>query len=133
MFSLIILVVIINFIYFINNNYSLEYFYYDFEVLYFSYLEEEKIRKEKEEEEIKKSNFIAETIKTKNIIININIKNMIKIEQKLKTYKKIIKNKESSSYEIWKAEGLSIKLREDWKKRFNHNKKLIEEIKTYTY
>lgn len=132
MFSLIILVVIINFIYFINNNYNNNY-YYDFDALYFSYLEEEKIRKEKEEEKNKKAKFIAETIKTKNIIIKINIKNMIKIEQKLKTYKKIIKNKESSSYEIWKAEGLSIKLREDWKKRFNHNKKLIEEIKTYTY
>lgn len=130
--TLIILVVVI-IISFIKNNYSLEDFYYEFDDLYFSYLEEEKYKKEKEEEKIRKTNFIEETIKTKNFLININIKKMIKIEQKLKTYKKIIKNKESSSYEIWKAEGLSIRLREEWKKRYNHNKRLIEEIKTYTY
>ena len=50
---------------------------------------------------------------------------MIKIEQKLKTYKKIINNKESSSCDIWITEGLSIKLRQKWKDKYNHNKRLI--------
>lgn len=131
---LVLISLVVSLIIIINNYYSLEDFDYDFlEDSDYDFLEEQKYKKEKEKERKIKEQFINKTIETKNFLININIKKMMEIEQKLKTYKKIINNKNSSSYEIWKAEGLSIKLREDWKKRFNHNKKLIKEIKTYTY
>lgn len=107
---------------------KVEDYFLDLDFIYFDFLELEQIKqteKKKQEEKIK---FVLETIKTKKIIININIKNMIKIEQKLKTYKKIINNKESSSYQIWLAEGLNVKLKEEWNERYKHNKRLIAEI-----
>ena len=122
MLVLIILVICLTVISAFLADKKLDSYFLDFDYIYSQFLEEEIKQIEKKEK------FILETIKTKKIIININIKNMIKIEQKLKTYKKIINNKESSSYDVWKAEGLSIKLKEEWKERYSHNKRLIAEI-----
>jgi len=85
---------------------KLDSYFLDLDIIYFEFLKEEQEKLE----------------------IKINIKNMIKIEQKLKTYKKIINNKDSSSYKIWLAEGSRIKLKKQWQEKYNHNKKLIAEI-----
>ncbi len=110
---------------------NLENYFLDFDFIYFEFLELEQIKQTEKKKQEKKIKFVLETIKTKKIIIDINIKNMIKIEQKLKTYKKIINNTSSSSYEIWLAEGSRIKLKTQWQERYKHNLRLSAEIKNY--
>lgn len=89
---------------------NLENYFLDFDFIYFEFLE-----KNKKEEK----NPILETL------IDMSVEEMIKIEQKLKTYKKIINNTSSSSYEIWLAEGSRIKLKEEWLENYNYNKMLV--------
>ena len=116
---------------------KLEEYFFDLDIVYFDFLEEENLKIKKQIEIERKQKFILETIKTKELIIKINIKNMIKIEQKIKNNNKLIKlyknNKKTvkdkpSAFDVWKAEGLNIKYKKEWQEKYNHNKRLIAEI-----
>ena len=130
---------------------KLDAYFFDLDIIYFDFLEEEKIKqteKKKQEEKIK---FLLETIKTKELIRKINIKKMIKIEQKIIKNNNVIKlyknNKKPvyitgcgyikaylykpSSFDVWKAEGLNIKYKKEWQEKYKMNLRLSVEIKNY--
>ena len=88
-----------------------------FDSIYFEFLEEQNLKQIEKKKQIEK--VVLETL------ISISVEEMIQIEQKLRMYKKIINNKEASSYEIWLAEGSRIKLKEEWIEKYDYNKMLI--------
>ena len=103
MLALIILVLISLIVvsYFVADK-KLDYCFFDLDIIYFFFLEEESDKLE----------------------IKQNIKKQIEIEKQIKNNKNNTNLDKPSAFEIWKAEGLNIKYKKEWKELRLKNIKL---------